>query len=70
MTLKRVLSLTQIKSQIKKINSVIGRLVKFADVNQKDVKIQPCNVNSIIKDYFYLVKSTLENANLEYILRF
>ncbi|MCW8849376.1 MAG: hypothetical protein OQJ81_05295 [Melioribacteraceae bacterium] len=68
--IEKSVELNQIKSQIKKINSVIGRLVKFADVNQKDVKIQPCNVNSIIKDYFYLVKSTLENANLEYILDF
>jgi len=62
--------LTHIKSQIKKINNVVGRLVKFADVNQKDVKIQPCNINGIITDYFHLVKSTLENANLEYILDF
>lgn len=68
--IEKSVELNQIKSQIKKINSVIGRLVKFADVNQKDVKIQPCNVNSIIKEYFYLVKSTLENANLEYILDF
>lgn len=67
---EKSIELTQIKSQIKKINNVVGRLVKFADVNQKDVKIQPCNMNSIIKDYFYLVKSTLENANLEYILDF
>jgi hypothetical protein len=64
------IEVTQIKSQIKKINNVINRLVKFADVNQKDVKIQPCNINSIINDYFFLVKSTLENANLEYILDF
>lgn len=62
--------LSQIKSQIKKVNNVISRLVKFADVNQKDVKIKPCNLNDIIKDYFQLVKSTLENANLEYILDF
>lgn len=67
---ERNIELTQIKSQIKKINNVVGRLVKFADVNQNDIKIQPCNLNSIIKDYFYLVKSTLENANLEYILDF
>lgn len=67
---EKSIELTQIKSQIKKINNVVGRLVKFADVNQKDVKIQPCNLNSIIKEYFYLVKSTLENANLEYILDF
>ncbi|MCB9206100.1 MAG: hypothetical protein H6612_01585 [Ignavibacteriales bacterium] len=64
------IELSQIKSQIKKINNVIGRLVKFADINQKDVKIQPCNINNIVNDYFYLVKSTLENANLEYILDF
>lgn len=64
------LELKQIKQQIKKINNVINRLVKFADVNQKDVKIQPCKINYIINDYFQLVKSTLESANLEYILDF
>lgn len=58
----------QIKSQVDKINTLVNRLVKFADVNLKDIKIQSCNLNEIIKDYFYLVKSTLENANLEYIL--
>lgn len=64
------IELTHIKSQIKKINNVVGRLVKFADVNQKDVKIQSCNINNIITEYFHLVKSTLDNANLEYILDF
>ena len=64
------LEIKQVKSQIKKIKTVIGRLVKFADINQKDVKIQPCNLNSIIQDYFCMVKSTLDNANLEYILDF
>jgi nitrogen-specific signal transduction histidine kinase len=68
--LDRQIELTQIKSQIKKINNVVGRLVKFANVNQKDIKIQPCNINSILNDYFFLVKSTLDNANLEYILDF
>lgn len=62
--------LKQIKSQTKKINRVINRLAKFADVNQKNVKIKPCNVNVIINEYFQLVKSTLENANMEYILDF
>jgi K+-sensing histidine kinase KdpD len=68
--LKSNVELNQIKSQIKKINVVIGRLVKFADVNHKDVKIKPCNLNEIIKDYFHLIKSTLENANFECILDF
>lgn len=62
--------LKQIKTQTKKINRVVNRLVKFADINQKDIKIKPCNVNSIVKEYFHLVRSTLENANLEYILDF
>ncbi|PID62458.1 MAG: hypothetical protein CR986_01435 [Ignavibacteriae bacterium] len=60
----------QIKSQINRIKNVIGRLVKFADVNQKDVKIKPCNINNIVNEYFHLVKSTLDNANLEFILDF
>ncbi len=62
--------LKQIKNQTKKINRVINRLVKFADVNQKNIKIKPCNINRIISEYFELVKSTLENANMEYILDF
>ncbi len=62
--------LKQIKSQTQKINRVINRLAKFADVNQKNVKIKPCNINVIINEYFQLVKSTLENANMEYILDF
>jgi len=67
---ENIIEVKQIKSQIRKIKTVVSRLVKFADVNQKDVKIQPCNVNSIIQDYFCLVKSTLDSANLEYILDF
>ena len=68
--MKNKFELKQIKTQTKKINRVVNRLVKFADINQKDIKIKPCNVNSIVKEYFHLVRSTLENANLEYILDF
>lgn len=68
--IKNSLELNNIKIQIRKINDVIGRLVKFADVNHKEVKIKPCNLNEIIKEYFHLIKSTLENANFEFILDF
>ena len=57
---ENTLEVKQVKSQIKKIKTVISRLVKFADINQKDVKIQPCNLNSIIQDYFCMVKSTCD----------
>lgn len=68
--IKNSLELNNIKTQIRKINDVIGRLVKFADVNHKEVKIKPCGLNEIIKEYFHLIKSTLENANFEFILDF
>ncbi len=67
---KSSFELKQIKNQTKKINRVINRLVKFADVNQKNIKIKPCSINRIISEYFELIKSTLENANMEYILDF
>jgi K+-sensing histidine kinase KdpD len=60
----------KIKSQINKINSVISRLVKFASLNQKNVKIQSLNVNEVIKEYHTLVKSSLDSLKLEVVLDF
>ncbi len=60
----------KIKNQVTKINTAINRLVKFSTLNQKVVKIQPCNINDVIKDYSSLVKSTIANLNLELALDF
>ena len=60
----------EIKSQINKISSVISRLIKFANINHKNVKIRPCNINELLKEYYGLVKSTLESMNLECVLDF
>ena len=57
-----------IKTQIHKVNSVINRLVKFANINQKNVKIIPIRLNEIISQYYELVKSTLNNLDLECVL--
>jgi len=57
-----------IKTQIHKVNSVINRLVKFANINQKNVKIIPIKLNEIITQYYGLVKSTLNNLDLECVL--
>lgn len=57
--------LVRIRSQVVKIQQVIGRLVRFADVNQKQVEILPCNVNDLMKEYYVLVKSSLENLGME-----
>ncbi len=58
----------KIKRQINKISKAIDRLVKFSEVNHDEIKIQPCSINKIIKEYFSLVKSTLEGLNLEGVL--
>ena len=57
-----------IKTQIHRINSVMNRLVKFANINQKNVQIEPLKLNEIINQYYTLVKSTLDNLDLECVL--
>jgi signal transduction histidine kinase len=59
-----------VKEQVKKINFVINRLVKFSSLNEEKIKIYPCNLNTIISEYYNLVKSSLENANIECLLDF
>lgn len=57
-----------IKTQVQKIERVIARLVKFANIDSDNIKIEPCYINHIIKDYINLVKSFLESVNIECIL--
>ncbi|HEX2960670.1 MAG TPA: histidine kinase dimerization/phospho-acceptor domain-containing protein [Ignavibacteriales bacterium] len=59
-----------VKEQVKKINFVINRLVKFSSLNEEKVKVYPCDLNTIISEYYNLVKSSLENANIECLLDF
>ena len=54
-----------IKTQVKKVEKIITRLVKFASVNNDNIKIYPCNLNRLIKDYLNLLSSTLKNINYE-----
>lgn len=60
--------LLRIRSQVVKIQQTINRLVKFADVNQKQVAILPCNLNELLREYHGLVKSSLDNLNMECVL--
>lgn len=57
-----------IKNQIQKINRSVTRLIKFANVTQSSIKIHPCSINSVINDYFTLLKSTLDSSNIEFVL--
>jgi len=57
-----------IKNQINKVESVVRRLVKFADINNGNVKIQPCDLNKLIEEYYNLLSSTLISNKYECIL--
>ena len=54
-----------IKTQVKKVEKIITRLVKFASINNDNIKIYPCDLNKLIKDYHNLFSSTLKNINYE-----
>ena len=58
----------KIYSQISKIETVVGRLNKFAAVNKNTSNIYPADLNLIIKDYYEIVLSTLKYKNYECIL--
>ncbi len=63
-------SLDAINSQVKKVETVVKGLIKFANINDAKYKIQPCNLNEIITEYYNMVSSFLKNENYECILDF
>ncbi len=58
----------KIKTQVNKIDKVVKRLVRFTNLNHKNVPLMPININEAIRDYYKLVASTLRNANIECVL--
>ncbi|MEI7812265.1 MAG: hypothetical protein WCJ01_07550 [Ignavibacteria bacterium] len=60
----------RVKEQVKKINYVVNRLVKFSSINEEKIKIHSCGVNEIVTEYYDLTNSSLENANIECVLDF
>ena len=57
-----------IMSQVKKVSTIVSRLVKFASVDKNELKIQPCDLNKYIEDYQEVINSSLKNKNYECIL--
>ncbi len=57
-----------IKNQVSKIEQIVKRLVKFASVNNDNIKIHPCNLNNSVEEFFTLFSSTLESNGYEYHL--
>jgi K+-sensing histidine kinase KdpD len=57
-----------IKNQVSKIQDVIKRLIKFTNLNEVKNEYQPCDVNYHIKQFFNLIKTTLDNLRIECVL--
>lgn len=59
-----------INDQVRKINELINRLVKFSSINGEKINIYPCDINTVVTEYYSLVKSSMENAGIECVLDF
>jgi signal transduction histidine kinase len=57
-----------IKKQIKLIDGMVTRLVKFSSRSRTKQNFQSCNLNKIINEYFQLVQSFFKNKNYECII--
>ena len=57
-----------IKKQVKKVETIIDRLVKFASINDGKAKIQPCDLNEHITVFYEMIASSLKNDNYECVL--
>jgi K+-sensing histidine kinase KdpD len=60
--------LDTINTQVKKVKSIINNLLKFAGNNDAKSKVQPCNVNELISEFYELTASSLSNDKYECIM--
>ncbi|MDA3861795.1 MAG: hypothetical protein PF445_11285, partial [Melioribacteraceae bacterium] len=60
--------LQTINNQVKKIETVITRLTKFASINSNSTITTPCNINDEVSNYVDLLMSSIKNDNYECIL--
>lgn len=58
----------KIKEKILGIQNVILRLVKFAESSKQKLEIYPCNINNLVAEFYSLIKSSLQNNNIECVL--
>jgi signal transduction histidine kinase len=59
--------LDTINSQVKKVKFIINSLINFAGNNDVKSKVQPCNVNELISEFYELTVSSLNNDKYECI---
>ncbi len=59
--------LDSIKSQVKKIEQLVNRLIKFSNINKVNKKVEPCNINELIENYHQITLSAFKSNNYEVI---
>ncbi len=57
-----------IHAQVRKVKSVIKRLMKFSAVSKEDISIKPTRLNKAIKEYIDVVNANLKAQKFECIL--
>jgi signal transduction histidine kinase len=60
--------LETIHSQVKKVKSVVKRLVKFSSISSSDIHIKPVRLNRVIREYVDVIDATLRARKVECIL--
>jgi nitrogen-specific signal transduction histidine kinase len=56
----------KIKEQVRKINELTDRLVKFSGLNKPGKgKSQPCDINKVVREFKNISNATLNNLGLE-----
>ncbi len=60
--------LEAIHSQVKKVKSVVKRLVKFSSISSSDISIKPVRLNRVIREYVDVIDATLRAREVECIL--
>jgi nitrogen-specific signal transduction histidine kinase len=60
--------LQTINNQVKKIETVINRLSKFASSNSNSTVTTPCNINNEVSEYVDVLMSSIKNSGYECIL--
>ncbi len=60
--------LEAIHTQVKKVKSIVKRLVKFSSISSSEINIKPVRLNRVIKEYVDVVNANFKAKGIECIL--
>jgi K+-sensing histidine kinase KdpD len=60
--------LINIKDQVKKVENLVNRVLKFANIQDCKLKLNSVNINDVLVNYFNMISSSLESEKYECLL--